>query len=362
MRERLRTYSRLWLAGIGLTMISVMPAVGATRGVCKTGCTFTTIQSAINASRSGDTINIAAGTYAENLVIEGKTLTLIGAGQDLTVIDGRFLGPVLQLGAASSVSIPDFAYVTVYAVTITHGSNSGILINGGSLNLQNSILASNQSVLPYPASTQSGGGISATAAAVTIGSSMLIHNKSSVVGGALVASSESNVTITNSTISRNSSADAGAIFIYAESSVSVTGSTFSENTATGVEVANGLGSPGGYGGAVYVAGRDVIDHLPGGTFTVTSSTFTANTAAAGGGAIEGHVQLTNSVVARNHAALEGGGIEGGLYSSTNSFVIENVAGSDGGGLNIDLYSQSSVTVTDNTPDNCISIDGACPTS
>ena len=51
--------------------------------------TTPTIQSAIDLALSGDTIQIAAGNYAENLVIVGKSITIVGAGANLTVIDAN---------------------------------------------------------------------------------------------------------------------------------------------------------------------------------------------------------------------------------------------------------------------------------
>ena len=57
---------------------------------------FSTIQSAIDAADSGDIVRVSPGTYQENLVLEGKTITLtshFGDNQDegfiaQTVIDG----------------------------------------------------------------------------------------------------------------------------------------------------------------------------------------------------------------------------------------------------------------------------------
>ena len=49
---------------------------------------FHTIQAAVNASSSGDTINIAAGTYSETVTLPYHSLHLIGAGKDVVTWDG----------------------------------------------------------------------------------------------------------------------------------------------------------------------------------------------------------------------------------------------------------------------------------
>lgn len=71
--------------------------VGATLTVSPTGsgdCTNTpcsTMQEAIAAANSGDTIQLAAGTYQgsgfREQIINAKDLTIIGAGIDQTIID-----------------------------------------------------------------------------------------------------------------------------------------------------------------------------------------------------------------------------------------------------------------------------------
>ncbi len=50
------------------------------------GQTYTTIQAAVDAAISGDSIIIDPGTYPEQVLVDAKDLTLTGAGQGLTVI------------------------------------------------------------------------------------------------------------------------------------------------------------------------------------------------------------------------------------------------------------------------------------
>lgn len=66
-------------------------ASAATIDVCETGCEYASIQAAINAASTNDTIRVAAGTYTENLDIN-KHINLIGAGAKSTTIVNRASG------------------------------------------------------------------------------------------------------------------------------------------------------------------------------------------------------------------------------------------------------------------------------
>jgi PKD repeat protein len=82
-----------------------------TYDVCPSGCVYTSIQDAINNSESGDTIQISPGEFYEHLTIINsdffttKELTLVGAGEDLTVVDGSSKDIVLWVGTNISITV-----------------------------------------------------------------------------------------------------------------------------------------------------------------------------------------------------------------------------------------------------------------
>src|SRR4029450_1327696 len=63
---------------------------------------YTTIQEAINAASTGDTIMVAAGTYAENITID-EEVTITGLGA--VTIQGTFKS---LNGLAANASVADF--------------------------------------------------------------------------------------------------------------------------------------------------------------------------------------------------------------------------------------------------------------
>lgn len=59
---------------------------------------YSKIQDAIDAAKSGDTIQIGDGTFKENILVD-KSLTIIGSGPDRTIIDGRERSDVIKITA-----------------------------------------------------------------------------------------------------------------------------------------------------------------------------------------------------------------------------------------------------------------------
>lgn len=118
----------------------------AKKSVCSSGCTYSTIQSAINAASEGATISIAKGTYVENVVVD-KPVTLSGSGKG-TVIEPASSNPVCEGGslcggAASNVILVQANNVTISKLKV-EGDNpaltSGVVVGGKDIDARNGII------------------------------------------------------------------------------------------------------------------------------------------------------------------------------------------------------------------------------
>jgi hypothetical protein len=87
---------------------------------------YPTIQSAIDAAAEGDTVVIAAGVFAEKLLVENKSVSLVGAGKTATILDAKGIGgdlPVLFY-RNSATQTPS----TISGLTIQNGTANGLIV------------------------------------------------------------------------------------------------------------------------------------------------------------------------------------------------------------------------------------------
>lgn len=220
---------------------------------------YPTIQEAIDAASYGDTVQVAAGTYYENVWMKDG-VSLIGAGAEVTIIDGQGWTAVDCDDGKLSVG------TKLSGFTITNSGGEAILAYD-SLLIENCIISNNP-----------GTGIVAYGSNV-ITNCTFIENWSGGDGGAISISGAATTTIRNCTFLRNLSVwgNGGAI----NGNAIITNSTFSENRA------------GDDGGAISSWSSSAI---------ITNCTFWGNSTSGYGGGIWSYVPniITNSILWGNY--------------------------------------------------------------
>src|ERR1700683_4068195 len=109
-----------------------------------------TIADAIAAATAGSTINVAAGTYAEDVVIP-KSLYLIGAGSRTTIVDATGQNNAFYVDGLDN---PKLSTVTIQGFTAKNANFEGIAAtNVTDLNIYNNLVTNNDLSLDVKSST-----------------------------------------------------------------------------------------------------------------------------------------------------------------------------------------------------------------
>lgn len=272
---------------------------------------YSTISLALSAASSGDTIKIASGTYYERLTLS-KSVRLLGADEDATVIDGSKKGLVISVSASVTVVLE--------SLTLTHGSAT------------------------Y------GGGLR------TKGRTYLNHvrfsENSAYYGGGLYADSTGELRVYNSHFSGNSAIGGGGaaylnnlisspdfffqtIFENNKATSNAGGAVYLRSPSQKLFLKNGFsGNSAVNGGAIYQSEGDHVDFI--------ANVFTENTSTITGGAIAfknvGYDNLyNNSFIGQkvtNTSSGKGGALyfyETGYFEIQNNFFARN-SGTHGGAI------------------------------
>jgi parallel beta-helix repeat protein len=116
-----------------------------------TGGCYSTIQAAVSAAAANDTINVAAGTYTEDVTI-GKSLSLVGAGAGQSIIDATNLANGILLDGLNN---PGLQNVTISGFTVQNAMFEGVLLlnTTGVQVLNNNIVNNDQVVVSTSGAT-----------------------------------------------------------------------------------------------------------------------------------------------------------------------------------------------------------------
>jgi parallel beta-helix repeat protein len=122
---------------VGTSLTTALAATICVNPGGTSGC-FSKIDDAVAAAARNDTIQVAAGLYAEDVVI-GKPLSLVGAGQGATIINAKGLANGIYIDGLDN---PGLSNVTVIGFTVVNANFEGILVT----NASNVTIASNRVV------------------------------------------------------------------------------------------------------------------------------------------------------------------------------------------------------------------------
>jgi len=311
----------------------------ATTGTDTGSCTSSaspcrTIGYAVSQSAPGNKVSMAAGTYDEDVVL-GESISLVGASETSTVIDGGGLFSTVQIDSAS-------ATVSLSNLTIQNGKSpigGGIDTNAPVLNLTKVDVTGNAAEPTSAGAPAEGGGIYAVGGTITLSKSKVAGNKALGVAG-------SKGLVGGGNGGNGGDAYGGGITILGSKLV-LEQTTVTTNTAKG-----GKGGDGGAytGGTTYGTGGNGGDggtaqgggiYDDGGTITLTSSTVSKNTAQSGGG---GNGGSANPGAGGNGGAADSI-FDGGAYQLTGGGgIYDGGTHSYGFAANISL---TNSTVTGN---------------
>ena len=270
------------------------------------GYPYSKIQDAIDAANTGDTVLVHDGTYEENIVITGKSITLRSAnGPTVTIIDGNNTGYVVYIGTNGTIV-------------------DGFTIRNGTANF--------------------GAGIRIWwQASAVIKNSIITGNIAAWFGGGIYTDSLS-TTISDCTISFNSAGDGGGVFVNDDAALDIKGSLLQGNHAT----CNGA-TFGARGGAIFLGERasanvtkcDVVGNKARNYYLYSDLGFGGGIYSAKNSSIrikDSFIRMNTAFNHRSSSEGKGGGIySNGSFSLTNSVVYDNTSGDsvspgNGGGI------------------------------
>jgi predicted outer membrane repeat protein len=329
-----------------LGLFAPAPAYAATLDVDASGSgSYTSIQDAIDDATSGDSIEVAPGTYAESINFSGKELQIYSTGgSGVTLLDAaggasyavtatsgegagtRLEGFTVRNGSAAGVYLANSELSLVDVVLDGLGntglSGGAIYATGATLDLQDSVI---------DGATADAGTVYATGSTITA-SNVTFSNNYACHGSAMAADT-SDLTFTDVTITGNENHDGGTLYFDNAVTFDATNFVLTDNVA-------GYGS----GSALYATTHTTIT-LDGGRIEDNLSTYASSGYY---GALWVEANSTLDVTGVSFARNEGyGGGAATIYSSSSasfdSCTFEDHSLTDNGVLHVSTSADLVVT-------------------
>jgi hypothetical protein len=194
-----------------LSILFFLPAIGSA-SIFYVPDDYNTIQGAIDISVSGDTIIVRPGTYIENIIFSGETITLRSEyGPDVTTIDGNQAGSVVEFDNCEPF-VPELEGFSLTNGTGRHFGNSyvggGIFCNESSPSIRLNKIYDNR----VPAADYGGGIYCYSNSKPIIYGNVIVGNDGGNSGGGIRCENYCDATISNNVIAGNRAIVGAGIF------------------------------------------------------------------------------------------------------------------------------------------------------
>ena len=314
------------------------------------GGTYSSIQDAIVAAASGDTIEVGPGTYEENLDIIGKDLDIIGTGGPSVTL----LSPATSGQGVVSYDQGEAGSLVGFGIEPAAGER-GIYILGSSPSISDCRI---EEAGDWDSSW--GGAVYVSAGSPSFDNVEFIDN-AGAKGGDLYIAGSSSVTMSNVTIEGSSGKYGASIFVL-DSALTVSNTTAEDTVsqysggfafldgatviASNLEITDPQGDQT-YGVAVYATGRTIISWFGGGFSGGIAASYTSGYS---GGAVymaDSSTFTGSGLEFTGNTAYNGGAVEltdGSTATLTNVEFTNNVAHRAGGAMRV--YDSAEATCND----------------
>jgi len=307
--------------------------------VCPVGCTYSSIQAAVDAASTGDLVKVATGTYTgvsartgvTQVVYISKTITIQGG---YTTTNWTTPYPLTQpttldaQGQGGVMYITGYVSPTVEGLHITGGAsffdiNQDLYLGGGIFVVSATPTISGNWVFSNtlgigPCVCNGGGGLFLWHSKATVRGNRVYSNTSTLGGGLML--SESDATLSGNWVFGNISPLRGGGLALVRSAAAVIGNSIISNSASDL------------GGGIYVLGSAAM---------INNNAVVSNSANPGNMGVGGGVYLQSSPAAVNgnliayNSAYQGGGVSAGVSTTLSSNLIRfNNATYRGGGVSL----------------------------